>query len=244
MSQIASNIEVVRDRIAAAARRAGRDPAAVTLIGITKGVAPARMVEAVRAGLTDLGENRVQEWLPKITAVGSAARWHYVGRLQTNKVRYLARGASVLHSLDRRDLLQAIEQRWHDWQAAVSRGERVTGASMAPGLPMCLVQVNVAGEAGKAGLAPGELMEFLARLAGGQGIRVGGLMTIAPYTDRPEEVRPVFSHLRRLRDQAWNLFPQMGLENLSMGMSGDYEVAVEEGATMVRIGTAIFGARS
>lgn len=247
-SEVAGNLAAVRERIGAAARRAGRDPAAVTVVGITKGVEPARIGEAIRAGLADVGENKIQEWLPKISAAGASARWHYVGRLQTNKVRYLVRGVSVLHSLDRPDLLTAIERRWDDWaaglaQAAYDAGRGSGVGAGSSGGPVCLVQVNVAGEATKAGVAPGELNGFLERLAAGGRIRVSGLMTVAPYTDEPEKVRWVFAGLRRLLDQARRDFPHLGLQHLSMGMSGDYEVAVEEGATMVRIGTAIFGAR-
>jgi PLP dependent protein len=246
-TEIQCRLAAVRERVAAAAARAGRDPSRVTIVGITKGVDLARIQGAIDAGLIDLGENRIQEWLLKSVRVSGGVRWHYVGRLQTNKARYLARGISVLHSLDRAELLDAIEPRWCSWAAGLQpeagSDPGPSSASTAAIEPVCLVQVNVAGEKGKAGLAPRDLGAFLERIAAGGLVRVGGLMTIAPYTDRPEDVRWVFAALRELRDQASGDFPQLGLEHLSMGMSGDFEVAVEEGATMVRIGTAIFGAR-
>ncbi|MDP2872652.1 MAG: YggS family pyridoxal phosphate enzyme [Bacillota bacterium] len=251
MTDVAGRLAAVRERIADAAVRAGRDSGAVTIVGISKGVDMARIREGVSAGLCDLGENRMQEWLTKVALPGGPARWHYVGRLQTNKVRYLGQGITVLHSLDRPQLVAAIEGRWAAWSAGLGlarSGQRSGEAGSpdapdAPDAPSCLVQVNIAGEAGKAGIDPGEFDRFLERVAAGGLIRVGGLMTIAPYTDRPETVRPVFAALRCLRDRTRKLFPQLGIEHLSMGMSGDFEVAVEEGATMVRIGTAIFGAR-
>jgi len=234
---VAERLEAVRARIAAAARRAGRSPEEVTLVGITKGVPVERIRAAVDAGLVELGENRIQEWLPKIAAVGPAARWHFVGHLQTNKVRYLARGVKVLHSLDRPRLLSVLEDRWESW----CEGLRQQGCERDP---VCLLQLNVAGEDTKYGLSPEKLDVFLGKLvSSGCKVRVRGLMTIAPYTTDPESVRPVFARLRRLRDDARLRYPELGFDDLSMGMSGDFEVAVEEGATLVRIGTAIFGPR-
>jgi hypothetical protein len=208
----------------------------VTLIGVTKGVPDQRAGAAVRAGLLDLGENRIQEWLPKAGRVGPGVRWHFVGHLQTNKVRYLERGIGVLHSLHSLELLEAVLGRWPSWQAGL---ERTTGRAG----PICLVQVNVAAESTKYGLDPRELMVFLERAASLGCARLDGLMTIAPYAAHAESVRWVFARLRELGDEARRRFAQLGLEHLSMGMSGDFEVAVEEGATMVRIGTAIFGPR-
>jgi hypothetical protein len=233
---IRANLDAVRERIAAAAARAGRSEEQVTLVGVTKNVALDRMRAAKDAGLLDLGENRIQEWIPKAAGLGSEVRWHFIGRLQTNKVRYLSRGMSVVHSLDRPALLEALRTRWQSWSGALS-------ASRPGSQPLCLVQVNIAGEGAKAGLSPGELDGFLEEIEIRGGVRLGGLMTIAPYTDDPERVRWVFARLRQLRDQAKLRFPRLGLDQLSMGMSGDYQVAVEEGATMVRIGTAIFGPR-
>lgn len=218
----------MRARIAAAARRAGRDPEGVALVAVSKGRAPEQVRAALAAGVRALGENRVGELLAKHAAVGPGPEWHFVGRLQTNKVKALLRGAPVrlVHSLDRPSL--AVE---------LDRQARRLGL-----VQPVLVQVNVSGEATKAGVAPDELLPFLRLAAGLPGLRVEGLMTMAPPVRDPEEARPVFRRLRELRDEAAAAgIPGVGMEHLSMGMSGDFEVAVEEGATIVRVGTAIFG---
>lgn len=226
---LAARIAAVRRRVAAAAERAGRPPDAVSVVAVTKGVAPERVRVAVELGLRDLGENRAQELRAKMASLADLpARWHFVGRLQTNKVRDVVGRVALIHSLDRWELALAIDRR------ARSAGLRQE----------CLVQVNVSGEATKAGVAPEEAADFVRRVARLQGIRVVGLMTIAPPADHPEEVRPVFRRLRQLCEE----LRREGLEgvemrHLSMGMSGDFEVAIEEGATLVRIGTALFGPR-
>lgn len=242
-SEVAKRLADVQLAIEAAAARSGREASCVTIVAVTKGIGPELIRAGLAAGLRHLGENRIQEWLPKAEELGPGPRWHMIGQLQTNKVRYLARGIRVLHSLDRPVLHEALARRWELWRAGIasSGGQDSSGAGVSG--PECLVQVNVAGEATKAGIEPCELDAFLAQIAARGVLCIRGLMTVAPYTGRPEEVRWVFAALRELRDRAQERFPEMDLGQLSMGMSGDYQVAVEEGATIVRIGTAIFGAR-
>lgn len=227
---IAERVAAVRERIAAAAARAGRDPGAVTLVAVSKSVPVAAMREAYAAGIRHFGENRAQEARDKFPAFGDDVHWHFVGRLQTNKVKYIVRHCHLLHSLDRVALAQEVDRR-------ASRCGRV--------LP-CLVEVNVAGEATKAGLPPEKVIPFLQQVAGRPGLRVVGLMTVAPRADNPEEMRPVFRRLRQLLEEAAERcrgLPGIEMRHLSMGMTDDFEVAVEEGATIVRIGRAIFGER-
>lgn len=225
---IRSNIEEVRRNVTAAARRVGRDPAEVRLIAVTKTVPVDAILEAAAAGITDFGENRAQELIHKFRALSPDKRitWHFIGHLQRNKVRAILDKVTLIHSLDRWPL--AVEL---DGQAR-RRGKVVR----------VLVQVNVAGEPTKFGLPPGEVPDFVAEAATLPGLRIEGLMTIAPQTGDPEDVRPVF---RRLREMAQKLavIPGATMRYLSMGMSQDYVVAVEEGANLLRIGTAIFGRR-
>ncbi len=217
---IPDNLRRVRERIAAACERAGRSPDEVTLVAVTKGFPAAAVAEAYDAGLRDFGENRVQEAVPKIEALaasGRSPRWHLVGHLQTNKVKLAVGLFAILHSVDSVRLAQAI-----------SRHARKA-------VPI-LLEVNVAQEASKFGFSPQELPSALDEIARLPKLEVRGLMTVAPLTDDPETVRPVFRRLRELRDAA-------ALQELSMGMTDDFEVAIEEGATMVRVGRAIFGPR-
>jgi pyridoxal phosphate enzyme (YggS family) len=221
MSAIGENTERVRERVAAACKRAGRDPDDVTLIAVTKTYGPEAVVEAYDAGLRDFGENRVQEAVEKIDAVeklGVMARWHLIGHLQRNKVRLAAGRFGIIHSVDSVRLSREISRKY---------GSHVP----------VLLEVNVAQDAAKYGFAPEEVAAALDEIAVLHHLDVRGLMTVAPQTTDPEGTRPYFRRLRELRDQ-------FALPELSMGMSGDYEVAIEEGATMVRVGTAIFGARS
>ncbi|MHB9145198.1 MAG: YggS family pyridoxal phosphate-dependent enzyme [Symbiobacteriia bacterium] len=228
MSNMVDNAVAVQQRIRAAALRAGRDPAGVTLIAVTKTVSAAVVSEAIRAGLTHLGENRVQEVRAKRPEVQGQAVWHLIGHLQTNKAKYAVELFDWIHSLDSLDLAEELGHR------AANKGLR---------LPV-LVQVNVAGEASKSGLAPAEVRPILRQVARLEGLAVRGLMTIAPLADKPAEVRPVFRGLAQLAAE----IEQEGIEGvrmdqLSMGMSHDFEAAIEEGATMIRIGTALFGRR-
>jgi pyridoxal phosphate enzyme (YggS family) len=221
MPDVAENLARVQERVARAAERAGRRPDGVLLIGVSKTVDVARIRAAVAAGVTTLGENRVQEAKSKIAELGRLAAWHLIGHLQTNKVKDALDLFDLIHSLDRLELAREIERR------AGAQG-RVVDA---------LLQVNVAAEATKGGVAPdavGETLDLIGKLGH---VRVRGLMTIPPEVERPEESRPWFRRLRELAERH-------GLPELSMGMSGDFEVAIEEGATMVRVGTAIFGPRA
>lgn len=224
---IAQNLAVVRRRIEESACRVGRDPGEVRLIAVTKGVEPARIQEVLGAGIASLGENRVQEIMAKHVLVGPGAEWHFIGRLQTNKVRRLLAEVpvSLIHSLDRPGLAEALDQE----ARRIGRVQPV------------LVQVNVSGEATKGGVAPDDLIPFLRWVAGLPGIAVRGLMTMAPACRDPEDARLYF---RRLREQAVAAgsagIDGIGMEHLSMGMSDDYPIAVEEGATIVRVGRAIF----
>lgn len=233
-SDISANVTRLRERIAESAARAGRRPDAVTIVAVTKGVEPERIADAIAAGITDLGENRVQEAAPKIAAlVGrsdrSRLRWHLVGHLQRNKVRQAAALFSVIHSVDSERLTAELSAR-------ISAG---AGRSID-----ILLQVNVSGEPQKFGVTPRETPAVLREVVGLPGLRVVGLMTIAPQADDPERVRPVFRRLRELHDavRASGIVDDE-FAHLSMGMSDDFEVAVEEGATMVRVGRAIFGSR-
>jgi hypothetical protein len=221
MLDIPSNVARVRERIARAAERAGRRADEVLLIGVSKTVDVARIRAAVGAGVTALGENRVQEAKAKIAELGRPAAWHLIGHLQTNKVKDALAVFDVIHSLDRLELAREVERR------AAARGQAVEA----------LLQVNVAAEPSKGGVAPdavGETLEAIGKLGH---VRVRGLMTIPPEVERAEDARPWFRRLRELAERH-------GLGELSMGMSGDFEVAVEEGATMVRVGTAVFGPRA
>ena len=220
MLDIPANLARVRERIARAAERAGRRPADVLLIGVSKTVDVARIRAAVAAGVTALGENRVQEAKAKIAELGRPATWHLIGHLQTNKVKDALELFDVIHSLDRLELARELERR------AAARGQVVEA----------LLQVNVAAEPSKGGVGPDAVSEALDVVGKLAHVRVRGLMTIPPEVERAEDARPWFRRLRELAERH-------SLSELSMGMSGDFEVAVEEGATMVRVGTAIFGPR-
>ena len=217
---IADSIALVHERIARACERAGRDPGGVTLVGAVKQASRAAVLEAGRAGLRDIGDNRVQEARARSAALGSAAasfRWHLIGHLQTNKAREAATLFGIIHSIDSLRLAEALDRR-------------------TAGRLQILLEVNVAGEASKSGFTPGEVSEAVSIIGRLDRLNLVGLMTIAPAVPDAELVRPVFRQLRLLAEAN-------GLRDLSMGMSDDFEVAVEEGATMVRIGRAIFGER-
>lgn len=222
---IADNLATIKQQMIASALKVGRNPSEVSLIAVTKTVSVARANECVAAGVPDLGENRVQELQNKFPEV-SGARWHLIGHLQTNKVKYIIGQAALIHSLDRWTLAEEIDKK-----------------SQAAGIVTpVLVQVNVAGEATKFGLAPQEVRDFVAEAAGLSGMAIQGLMTIAPFVANPEEVRPVFRQLKEIAHDLQDI-PRVRMDQLSMGMTNDYTVAIEEGATMIRIGTAIFGSR-
>ena len=221
-------LDEVRGRIEAATARSGRPPGAVTLVGVTKTVREDVIRVAVDAGLADLGENRVQEAQAKIPVVGrERVRWHFIGHLQRNKAGRAVELFDRVHSVDDAEVAEALSRH------AVTAGRT---------LPV-LVEVNVGGEASKFGVAPDGLAALLERVAALPGLALDGLMTVGPPVERAEEARPGFARLRELRDGAERRLG-LRLPELSMGMSGDFEVAVEEGSTMVRVGGAIFGPRS
>jgi pyridoxal phosphate enzyme (YggS family) len=228
---LARRLADVRTRMAEAARRGRRAPSDVRLIAVSK-TYPLDAVRAVAAaGQAEFGENRVQEALEKIKASPDLpVRWHLIGHLQSNKARKAAVSFACIHSIDSLDLLEAVER------AAAEAGRS----------PEILLQVDLAGEATKHGASVEQLRPLLAAGAACRAARLVGLMLLPPFFDDAEEVRPYFRHLRELRDQAVRdglVTPQM-MRELSMGMSHDFEVAIEEGATMVRVGTAIFGPRA
>ncbi len=228
MSQITENLAEIHRRLVAAASRAGRDPAAVRLVAVTKTVGLERLQEAVAAGHTLFGENYVQEARKKIATLGPGLTWHFIGHLQSNKAKAAVGVFHLIHSVDRLRLAQALEQ------AGARQGK----------VQDILIQVNVAGEETKSGAAPGEVHDLLMEISKMPHLRVVGLMTMPPWLSDPEEVRPYFRALRELRDRLRQARLVEGdLPELSMGMTGDFEAAVEEGATLVRIGTAIFGRR-
>ena len=227
MTGVEDRLGRVLDRMAAAARRAGRDPASVTLIAVTKVVDAARIRAALAAGLREFGENRIQEALPKIAAVGPGPRWHLIGHLQRNKARLAAGAFAMIHSIDSAAVALAVER------AARALDRRVP----------VLIEVNVGGEPTKFGVAPAGLPELVDAVGACEHLVPSGLMTVAPIASDPQTVRPIFRRLRELGDAMRPRVAGGTLHDLSMGMSDDFDVAIEEGATMVRIGRAIFGER-
>jgi pyridoxal phosphate enzyme (YggS family) len=216
----------VKARIADACARAHRAPDGVAIIGVTKTFGPEVVAEAWEAGLRRLGENRVQEAAAKIPACPSGPEWHLIGHLQRNKVRLALEIFPVIHAVDSIRLLEQIE--------------RV--ADEAGCQPRVLLEVNVSGEASKFGLKPEEVPAVIERTLAARAVTLVGLMTMAPFVPDPQMARPVFAKLRELRDRLQQSHG-VGLPHLSMGMSNDFEVAVEEGATWVRLGTVLFGHR-
>jgi len=227
---IAENIASVRERIEAAARRAGRPAGDVALMGVTKAQPSERIREAYAAGLRLFGENRVQEFAGKVSALTdlAGAEWHMIGHLQTNKAAKAAELFSAVDSVDSVKLAEKLDA------AARRLGKK---------LPV-LIEINVGGEAAKSGAAPDsrELEELLLAAPHLKALEFCGLMTVPPFTEDPENARPFFRRLRQLRDAiAVRKLPAIRMDVISMGMSHDFEVAIEEGATCVRVGTAIFG---
>lgn len=227
---IAQNIAEVRRRMEQAACRAGRDPRAVTLIAVSKTVEAERVRLAYDAGIRHFGENRVQELVQKHGELPDDCVWHLIGHLQSNKARDAVQYAALIHSVDSLELAREIGRR----------------AQRSGHLADVLAQVNISAEQTKSGVAPAETLDFVRALAAVEGVRVQGLMTIAQPVQNPEEVRPEFARMRAFFDA---LAANPGADNLemrhlSMGMSHDFEIAIEEGATMVRVGSAIFGQRT
>ena len=220
------NLAEVRQRMAEACARAGRDPASVTLLPVSKTVTPEVIAEAAGLGLAVFGESRVQEARQKIPLCPGHLEWHFIGHLQTNKVREAARLFVKVHAVDSLRLLQAVDG------ACREEGRR---------MPVCL-EVNVSGERSKFGLAPAAVPALLDAANSCYNVEIVGLMTIPPIAEDATEARPFFRKLRELREQ-WRASAGLALTELSMGMSHDFEIAIEEGATCVRLGTILFGGR-
>ena len=225
---VAENLEQVRKNIELACRKAGRDPKEVTLISVSKTKPVSMLQEAYDAGSRDFGENKVQEIMDKVPQLPSDIRWHMIGHLQRNKVKYIVDKVALIHSVDSLRLAETIEH-----EAA---RHNVT-------VPV-LIEVNVAQEESKFGLKTEEVLSLVESVAVFPHIHIEGLMTIAPYVEDPEENRGIFRQLNKLSvDIAAKNINNVNMSVLSMGMTNDYQVAVEEGATMVRVGTGIFGER-
>ena len=226
MSQISDNLINIHSRMQDAAHRVGRQVLDVRLVAVSKTYPPAVIQEAWNSGQHVFGENRVQDALPKIAELPAEAEWHFIGHLQSNKIRKALPAFTLIHGVDNLELAQQINR---------IAGEMGLTANI-------LLEINVSGEATKFGFSPADLRENLEGLLCLPNIRINGLMTMAPYSEDPETARPVFSKLRILRDELAAKTGQ-ALRELSMGMSGDFEVGIEEGATIVRIGSSIFGHR-
>lgn len=230
MENIRENIESIRKRIADAAKRAGRDADEIKLIAVTKTVDVDKVEEAIAAGALDAGENKPQELARKYEVLGDKIRWHQIGSLQTNKVKYIIDKVCMIHSLDREGLAEEIDKRANKIGRVID----------------CLVQVNISGEESKHGMSREEVEPFVRLVAEKYtNIKIKGLMTMAPFDAERDEIRKVFRDLKELSDEINNMnIGNVEMNELSMGMTNDFEIAVEEGATMVRVGTAIFGKRN
>lgn len=227
---ISENLVQVKRCIIEAAKRAGRDPSGVRLLAVTKEQSDATVAKGIQAGMTLLGENKVQEASGKIEAFGrkNGLEWHFIGRLQKNKVKFIFDLFDLIHSVDSLALAEAIHK----------KAQKI-GSCM----PI-LLQVNISGEKSKLGIDPLDLPREIRKFAKLEGVKISGLMTIPPFDRNPETSRPYYARLRELRDTCSSLnIPRICLDELSMGMSNDYEVAIEEGATLVRVGTGLFGPR-
>jgi pyridoxal phosphate enzyme (YggS family) len=225
---IAANINTIKQRIAAAAARCNRAPDSIKLLAVTKTVTPVCIGKAIEAGLTAFGENYVQEAKEKVAVIGPRAQWHMIGHLQTNKAKYAVNIFNYIHSIDRMDLACELDKR-----------ARLIGQKM-----NILIEVNVSGEKTKNGIPAETAITLIKDVSKLENLSVRGLMTMAPYSANPENSRSYFTGLRNLRDDIIRTgITRIQMEDLSMGMSDDFEVAIEEGATIVRIGRAIFGER-
>jgi PLP dependent protein len=225
---IADNFKLIRERIAEAARRAGRDPNEVRLVAVSKTKPAEAIVEARATGQVIFGENYVQELVAKSAELPADISWHFIGSLQSNKVRQIAGLVDLIHSVDRISLAQEIDRQWGQLGKVCD----------------VLIQVNISQEATKSGTSSEELLELVRQVAQMPNLRIKGLMTMPPFFDDPEAARPYFRALResaeKVREAA---LPGVAMEELSMGMSGDFEAAIAEGATLVRVGSALFGER-
>ncbi len=225
MSSVKENLLRVKERIEGAAQKAGRDPQGINLVAVSKTVEIARIKEAIEAGVSILGENYVQEAQKKIEAIGKPVSWHFIGHLQSNKARYAVRLFDVVHSTDSIPLAEELNRRAEQEKRVIK----------------VMIEVNLSKEATKFGTDEERLLNLAKRIQGLKHLSLEGLMTMPPYFDSPEMSRPYYRALRELKERM--IKEGIPMEELSMGMSNDFEVAIEEGATYVRIGTAIFGPR-
>jgi PLP dependent protein len=223
------NLNCVKQKIEAAAKKAGRNPEDIKMIAVTKTIEAERVNKIVENGILDLGENRVQELCEKYDIINGKCNWHLIGHLQTNKVKYIIDKVALIHSVDSLELAKEIQLR----------------ASKFNQIMDILVQVNVSGEESKFGVEPAIVCDFIKTISKYPNVKIKGLMTIAPNTDNSQTIRKVFRNLNKIFiDIKQENIDNIDMEILSMGMSNDFEIAIEEGASMVRIGTAIFGSRS
>jgi len=225
---LAANLADIHARIAAACSRCGRDPATVRLLAVSKTVAAEGVAEAVAAGQQLFGENYVQEFVAKAAVLPPSLQWHFIGALQSNKVKFLAGKVALIHSVDRLALAQEIDRQW---------GKLGLRADI-------LLEVNLGDEESKAGSGVSEVLALADAVSRLSHLRLRGLMALPPFLDEAEAVRPYFRRLRELAAELTRALPGVELPELSMGMSQDSEVAIEEGATLIRVGTALFGARA
>lgn len=224
---IEERLAAIKENIAATAKKAGRSPGEIILLGATKMVEPDRIQEAVNVGLTHIGENRVQEFTEKYGKV-EPVHWHFIGHLQTNKVKYIIDKAELIHAVDSARLLDEIQRQ----------------AEKHSILANVLIEVNASGEASKFGVSFDAVLPLIEENESRPNVKIAGLMTIGPHTRDETSVRTAFSKMRRLYDSlSGQVFSHAGMQYLSMGMSGDYSIAIEEGANIVRVGSAIFGHR-
>jgi len=225
---IASNLQGIRDRVRSAALAAGRKPEAVRLVAVSKTRPACDVLEACLAGHSVFGENYVQELVAKAAEVPETVEWHFIGHLQGNKVKQVAGVVTMIHSVDRLSLAVEINRQW-------GRQGRICDI---------LIQVNISGESSKSGTSEDEALQLVRAVAHLPHVRIRGLMTMPPFFDDPEAARPFFAALRRLAQKVdSDGIAGVSMAELSMGMSGDFEAAIQEGATLVRVGTSIFGAR-
>ena len=230
MEFIKKNIQVVKDNIKEVSEKSNRNIEDITLLGVTKTVESDAIIEAINCGITDIGENKPQELARKYDIIGDKVRWHLIGTLQTNKVKYIIDKVYMIHSLDRESLCEEIQKR------AEGIGRSIN----------CLVQVNISKEESKHGLNKENVIDFIKNTSTNyKNIKIKGLMTMAPFTEDKEEIRNVFRELKELSLEIKNLnIEGVSMDELSMGMSNDYDIAIEEGSTIVRVGTSIFGKRN
>ena len=229
MASICENLVRIQDRIATAATRVGRDPDSIELVAVSKTKPVSLIVEAIEAGITHIGENRVQEAQSKHPQIDQSVKWHLVGHLQRNKVKHALQIFDLIHSVDSPRLLAEIDRRSAESNLTTD----------------ILIQVNTSAEPSKFGLEPDQTLDFIESAHHYTRVRIKGLMTIGAFLPDPEAVRPMFALLRQLREKIIaQQFPNVQMDKLSMGMTNDFEVAIEEGANLIRVGTAIFGERA